>query len=98
MRKADFIDLFSPFHPSLVAFRKDRFVHYMNAACNSQLDLKPEPRLKLPRTHMYLHTPIWDRLQSSYDDVNAELETIRNHPTHRHSTVVFIGCDGAGYS
>eukprot|EP00965_Chrysotila_dentata_P039681 1318684-Pleurochrysis_carterae.AAC.1 len=63
----------------------------MDAACNSTLDKKPEPGVELPRTHMELHPPIWDKLQSSYDDVNAALETIRNHPTHRHSTVIFIG-------
>eukprot|EP00965_Chrysotila_dentata_P087710 2896036-Pleurochrysis_carterae.AAC.1 len=47
---------------------------------------------------MELHEPIWNRLQSSYDDVDAELDHIRKHEMHKHSAVLFIGCDGLGYS
>eukprot|EP00965_Chrysotila_dentata_P146132 4826387-Pleurochrysis_carterae.AAC.8 len=47
---------------------------------------------------MELHEPIWDRLQSSYNDVNAELDHIRKHDLHKHAAVIFVGCDGLGYS
>eukprot|EP00965_Chrysotila_dentata_P119043 3935342-Pleurochrysis_carterae.AAC.3 len=47
---------------------------------------------------MHLHDTIWDRLQSSYDDVEAELNLICQHELHSHSSVLYIGCDGAGYS
>eukprot|EP00965_Chrysotila_dentata_P119068 3936375-Pleurochrysis_carterae.AAC.1 len=52
----------------------------------------------MPSTHMHLHEPIWGRLQSSYDNVNAELFHIRRDPLHSECTVVFFGCDGLGYS
>eukprot|EP00965_Chrysotila_dentata_P043790 1455884-Pleurochrysis_carterae.AAC.1 len=44
------------------------------------------------------HEPIWDRGQSSYDDVNAELLHIRRYSLHSKSTVDFIGCDGLRHS
>eukprot|EP00965_Chrysotila_dentata_P230012 6197528-Pleurochrysis_carterae.AAC.2 len=47
---------------------------------------------------MELHEPIWDRLQSTYDDVNAELDHIRKHDLHNYTALVFVGCDGSGYS
>eukprot|EP00965_Chrysotila_dentata_P084441 2788370-Pleurochrysis_carterae.AAC.1 len=36
--------------------------------------------------------------QSSYDEVNAELLHICQHPFHMQSAVIFIGCDGLGHS
>eukprot|EP00965_Chrysotila_dentata_P250493 6209482-Pleurochrysis_carterae.AAC.1 len=94
----DFKDLFTPINPELVSFRDDRFAHYMHLSELSSLDHRPSPVLDLPPTHLVLHDPIWDKLQSSYDDVEAELKLIRKSPLHYHSSVLFIGCDGAGYS
>ena len=91
------IDLFSPAHPELQAFRRSRFILYLEAAERKKLDDTPKPAIDLPPMHMVLHMPIWDRLQSSYDDVNAELQTIRSNPMHRSSSVILVGCDGAGY-
>ena len=93
-----FVDLFSPLHPDLQAFRSSRWLLYMQAAKNKKLDEKPSPAVDLPPTHIHMHVPIWDRLQSSYDDVNAELDTIRRNEMHCSSSVIFVGCDGAGYS
>eukprot|EP00965_Chrysotila_dentata_P171496 5659998-Pleurochrysis_carterae.AAC.1 len=63
-----------------------------------KLGERPCPTNTLPPTHQKLHEPSWDRLQSSYDDVEAELELIRKDPLHSGSSVLFIGCGGAGYS
>ena len=38
-----------------------------------------------PRTHLHYNDPIIDRLQASYDDVNFEIDLIRNSIYHRHS-------------
>ena len=72
------IDLFSPAHPELQAFRRSRFILYLEAAERKKLDDTPKPAIDLPPMHMVLHTPIWDRLQSSYHDVNAELQLSQN--------------------
>eukprot|EP00965_Chrysotila_dentata_P193869 6176011-Pleurochrysis_carterae.AAC.1 len=37
-------------------------------------------------------------MQSSSDDVNAELDHIRSHELHKESSKLFIGCYGLGYS
>eukprot|EP00965_Chrysotila_dentata_P240697 6203856-Pleurochrysis_carterae.AAC.5 len=52
----------------------------------------------MPSTHKHLQEPIWDRLQSSYDYLNAALLHIRHDPLHSEFTVVFSGCDGLNYS
>eukprot|EP00965_Chrysotila_dentata_P110066 3636919-Pleurochrysis_carterae.AAC.2 len=92
-------DLFSAIHPELVRFRDDKCAHYMHFQCeSSSLDQKPSPVLDLLPTHLVLHDPIWNRLQSSYDDVKAELKLIRENPSHCHSIMLFIGVDGAGSS
>eukprot|EP00965_Chrysotila_dentata_P031260 1040704-Pleurochrysis_carterae.AAC.1 len=36
-------------------------------------------------------------MQSSYDDVNAELDLMRHSAQHAQASIVFIGCDGLGY-
>eukprot|EP00965_Chrysotila_dentata_P112978 3732399-Pleurochrysis_carterae.AAC.1 len=87
----EFLDLFLPINPDLVRFRAARFVHYLANCESRKSDEKPKQPIDLPATHMQLHYPVWDRLQSSYDDVNAEL-------AHSSSSVLLIGCDGAGYS
>eukprot|EP00965_Chrysotila_dentata_P190926 6174200-Pleurochrysis_carterae.AAC.7 len=83
----DFIDIFFPFHSLLISFLATRFVHYLSNCAIGKLDKKSVPHIHLPPAHMELHAPIWDRLQSSYDDVNAELDHIRKHDLHKHAAV-----------
>eukprot|EP00965_Chrysotila_dentata_P197100 6177989-Pleurochrysis_carterae.AAC.7 len=94
----DFIDLFALLNPALTRFRESRFAHYLRQSESSALNHKPTPTIDLPSTIMRLHEPIWDRLQSSYDDVEAKIEVICEHRMHKLSSVIFVGCDGAGYS
>eukprot|EP00965_Chrysotila_dentata_P018368 611269-Pleurochrysis_carterae.AAC.2 len=92
--REDFIDLFSTTtSPELVRFRANRFVHYLSNCENNQLDEQSSPSINLPRTHMELHEPMWDRLQSSYGDMNTKFDHIRKHEMHKHSAVLLIGCD-----
>ena len=46
-----------------------------------------------PRTYLHYHDPIFDRLQSSYDDVNFEIDLMRGTIYHRYSGVIFLGGD-----
>ena len=50
-----------------------------------------------PPTHFHYHDPIFDRLQSSYDDVNFELDTMRSSNWHKYSDCFFVGGDGLSY-
>eukprot|EP00965_Chrysotila_dentata_P025721 854570-Pleurochrysis_carterae.AAC.1 len=79
LSRDNFISLFSPFNPHLVTFRATRFVQYLASCERDHLNQKISPSINLPATHMEQHKPIRDRLQSSYDDVNAELEHVRKH-------------------
>ena len=42
----------------------------------------------------FYQDPIPGRLQSSYEDVEAELDEMREHAMHKHSNWVFVGGDG----
>eukprot|EP00965_Chrysotila_dentata_P110333 3645040-Pleurochrysis_carterae.AAC.2 len=93
----ELIDLFSSSHRDLVRFSAARFTHSMLNCDHGTFDQKSTPTLHLPRTYMKLQIPIWDRLQSSYDEVNAELYHIRQSASRAEASVVFVGCDGLGY-
>ena len=68
----------------------------MAAAAGTILD-KPNFVSPYPRTRFDYHPPIPDRGQLSYDDVNFELDRIRNDPKHKHSNIIFLGGDGLTY-
>ena len=50
-----------------------------------------------PPTRFHYHCPIWDRLQSSYEDVNFEMDTMRQSSFHRLSDAIMMGGDGLSY-
>ena len=43
---------------------------------------------------LYYHDPIEGRLQSSYVDVEFEMDVMRSHPKHKWNFFVFLGGDG----
>ena len=91
----DFVQSFSLFDPDIVANQRSRWSTFLAAAMAGTILDKPAFNSPYPRTHLHLHPPIKDRLQSSYDDVNFELDLIRQF--HRYSNIIFLGCDGLGY-
>ena len=93
----EFIDLFSPYRPEMVANREKRWRDMLTAARDGTLLSKHAFQSPYPPTHLTYHQPIWDRLQSSYEDVNFEIDLIRNSQYHCHSGAVMLGGDGLSY-
>ncbi len=64
---------------------------------NHDVIKKPNFASPYPPTHFVWHDPIKDRLQSSYEDVNFEVDWIRAHAMHKDSAAVMLGGDGLTY-
>ena len=88
---------FSVIAPDIVANQQKRWRHYMQRAKDGKLDEKPNFASPYPPTHFVWHDPIKDRLQSSYEDVNFEVDWIRAHAMHKDSAAVMLGGDGLTY-
>ena len=66
----EFIDLFSPVAPDILANQKSRWIFHLNAAVNGNIwDALPY-QSPYPPTSFHYHDPIFGRLQSSYADVH----------------------------
>jgi hypothetical protein len=70
---------------------------YLTAANSGTLFDKPNFDSPYPPTHFTWHQPIKDRLQSSYADVEYEMDHIRRSPQHKFSHAVNLGGDGLSY-
>ena len=92
-----FIDLFEMTNAEIVANQRKRWRHYLDAASRGEFDEKPDFDSPYPPTHFDWHDPIIDRLQSSYEDVNFELDWIRKSPKHAQSLAVMLGMDGLSF-
>ena len=90
--KYSIIPLFHPQHPDLINNKHDRFVSYMSDVSNIFKRSSTKPLNG--RTHITWRKPMFGRLQSSNDDVEHEIEVIRNHPAHCDSVLLLIGGDG----
>lgn len=92
-----FVRSFSVIAPDVVANQRARWIHYLLRVQNGQFDEDPNWTSPYPPTHFVWHPPIKDRLQSSYDDVNFEVDWIRRDAHHRNSAAVMLGGDGLTY-
>ena len=97
----EFITRFSPHAPATIANRHRRWCELLDraggvAALHPLLE-KPVFNSPYPPTYLHYHSPIFDRLQSSYDDVNFEVDLMRSTIFHRHSGLLFLGGDGLTY-
>ena len=92
-----FLDLFSPVSPDLLQNKRSRWAKYLDAATAGDIWAKEPFESPYPPTYFHYHNPIFDRLQSSYDDVNFELELIRWSRFHCFSDCIQIGGDGLSY-
>ena len=94
---SDFLDLFSPVAPDILANQRSRWREMLsNAAAEMLWDREPFES-PYPPTHFHYHDPIMGRLQSSYEDVNFELDVMRTSTHHIYSDCVMIGGDGLSY-
>ena len=92
-----FIDLFSPIAPDIVANQRNRWSEYLDDAVAQRIWDKEPYDSPYPPTHFIYHDPIMDRLQSSYEDVNFELDWMRKDGHHVYSDVLMVGGDGLSY-
>ena len=86
-----FAQLFIYSNPEVSANKRQRFVKYLNNVADGTLLQRPNVR---PRyvAHLEYHPPMWGVLQSSYEDVEAELNVLRNR--HLDKKILFVGGDG----
>ena len=92
-----FIDMFSPIAPDIVANQRSRWGQFLDAAVAGTLWAKEHFDSPYPPTHFIYHPPMKDRLQSSYDDVNFELNLMRGTLYHKYSDIIMLGGDGLSY-
>ena len=94
---SDFLDLFSPVNMDIMNNKKQRWSQFLERAIDGTLWSKDAYDSPYPPTRFHWHDPIMDRLQSSYDDVNFELDLMRRSNYHRYSNCIQIGGDGLSY-
>ena len=93
----DFIDGFSPLAPDIVRNQRKRWGHYLDLARVGSIWAEEHFISPYPPTKFHFHDPIFDRLQSSYDDVNFELDLMRSSVFHRYSEGLMLGGDGLSF-
>ena len=94
---SSFIDLFSPLNQELVDNKRSRWVKYMDMAADGKIWSKEPFDSPYPPTFFHYHKPIFDRLQSSYEDVKYEVDEIRRTRFHCFSDCIQLGGDGLSY-
>lgn len=93
----EFLDLFSPAAPDIVANQHARWRTLLDAAHHGTLWTKERFASPYPPTHFHYHQPIFDRGQSSYADVNFCLHLMRASRFHKYSDCMQLGGDGLSY-
>ena len=97
LQLSSFISLFSPLNPELLQNKRNRWSKYLDLAAAGKLWDKEPYESPYPPTYFHYHDPIFDRLQSSYEDVLFELNLIRRSRFHCYSDAIQIGGDGLSY-
>lgn len=92
-----FTRLFLIDNPEIIANQDKRWRHYLHHASVNRLDERPSFTSPYPPSHFLWRPPMPDRLQSSYEDVNFEIDYIRSRPAHINSVVLMLGGDGLTY-
>ena len=91
--KNDVADLCHPSHPDITSNQHRRWSDSFTRIQRGTFFDRPSFQPTIAHD-FYYHDPIEGRLQSSYVDVEAELEEMRDDPKHKHSTFVMVGGDG----
>ena len=92
-----FIDAFSPFALDIVRNQRARWASFLDKAAAGCIWDTDDYNSPYPPTKFFYHTPIFDRLQSSYEDVNFELNLMRSSIFHKYSDALMLGGDGLSY-
>ena len=90
-----FKDLFSPVAADIISHQRARWRQFLTNV-DTLWDKEPF-QSPYPQTHFHYHDPIFDRLQSSYEDVNFELDLMRSSNWHKYSDCIMLGGDGLSY-
>jgi hypothetical protein len=90
--KYSIIPLFHPDHPDIVDNKMARFRR--NFSDVSKMLKRGSVKPKHGKVHITWREPTWDRLQSSNDDVEKEMDVMRDHEFHKDSVLMCIGGDG----
>jgi hypothetical protein len=78
-------------NPEILANKRKRFATFLRAAAAGSLFERPAVQPAY-RAHLTYHPPMWGVLQSSYEDVEAEINRIRQQ--HLDKRILFVGGDG----
>eukprot|EP00965_Chrysotila_dentata_P052943 1755821-Pleurochrysis_carterae.AAC.1 len=90
--KYQVIDLCHPKHTDITQNQSRRWVDNLQEIAASRFFKRPS--YTPSHTHeLYYHEPIWEKLQSSYADVEGALNIMRVHPKHKHCLFMLVGCD-----
>ena len=95
----EFLDGFSRLSDDIVQNQKARWLKFLNVAAQggSVWDADARYDSPYPQTRFHFHTPIFDRLQSSYEDVNFEIDLMRRSTFHALSDALMLGGDGLSF-
>lgn len=94
----EFLDSFSMYAADIVHNQRARWKKYLDLAAGGSSIWETEQfDSPYPRTRFYYHPPIFDRLQSSYEDVNFEINTMRRSTFHALSDALMLGGDGLSF-
>ena len=88
---AEFASKFLLSNQEVVANKQKRFTAYLKKAADGTLLHRPDVNVPYV-AHMTYHKPMWGVLQSSYADVEKELEVMREQ--HKDKRILFVGGDG----
>ena len=93
----DFLDMFSMVNLDLLNNKRRRWAQLLDLSVAGKLWSKEPYNSPYPPTVFQWHDPIFDRLQSSYEDVNFELDLMRQSDYHKYADCIQIGGDGLSY-
>lgn len=89
---ARFTSLFSYSNAEVHANKCERFVNFLRATADGTLFERPRVDPPYVAHIEYESPPMWNVLQSSYEDVEAELNHMRSK--HLDKFILFVGGDG----
>lgn len=89
---AYFTSMFEMSNAEIVANKRNRFLKFMHATADGTLFERPAVFPPYVAHVDYASPPLWNVMQSSYADVEHELNEMRK--SHLDKRVLFVGGDG----
>jgi hypothetical protein len=91
--KYSIVPLFHPSHPDIVDNKIKRFKEFFQGGI-SNMFARNSHQPKFGKCHIMWRKPFFGRLQSSNEDVEAEMNGMREHEAHADSCLLLLGGDG----